>query len=154
MRPWNKKILMVVAALVLASPAHAQDNLDERLEAAKEYIEVVPVRDVMGIMLDMMAANPNAKMSQDELAYIKSHYDYERTKGYMVQKVAKNFTVDEIRALIEMYKDPAGRSAMLKFPVYMQDVLPDLMQLIQNARTDYSMQKQEGTLPQTTQPAP
>ncbi len=48
----------------------------------------------------------------------------------MVPAMVRNFTADEIEALVDFYSSPIGISIMKKFPGYLADVQPGIVRLV------------------------
>lgn len=113
-------VLVVLVAIMSALPAAAQDP---KVEAAKNYLKVVPIESLMNEMTrEMLKRAP-----EDQKAFITdalSSVDRKKIEKATVDAMVKHFTAKEINALANFYKSPEGRSVMKKFPAMQADMMP------------------------------
>lgn len=155
------KLRSLTAALALAlamtGPVHAQDTL----KLAQDYVSMPGVQKMMTDMF-----SPAALLAQFEngLPGGVTLRDDQRERiatllsdamqqlrplltSQMVEGAAKNFTVDELKALIAFYGSEHGASVMTKMQPYMQDVMvnvgPELNRAMQKITPEISKIIQE-----------
>jgi hypothetical protein len=116
--------LLMLLLLLPALHASASDSEEERVAAAKRYLEVAQ----MGKMADDTATELAKTLPAEQRdEFLKFMHDAVRP-GVLEQaamaSMVKVFTAEELNALADFFGSPVGRSAMGKFSVYMADVMP------------------------------
>jgi hypothetical protein len=145
MRPM-RYALATALCLALTPAAMAQD-----VQAlAEEYVRMPEVQQMITDMFSpaSMAAQfktglpPGTELTDSQSQRIgelmsKTMNDFRpRMEELMITSSAKNFTAEELQALIDFYKSEHGASVMAKMQPYMQDVMgsmmPEMMTAMQN----------------------
>jgi hypothetical protein len=118
------------------------DNPENRVAAAKRYMEAMPPKDMLQGLASRIAQNMPEK---DRKAFfeVMSSADLEKaTSRIMEEGLAKNFSVGELTAMAAFYGSPEGKSASKKFGPYMTGIMPQIQQEIKKAMDE--KQKQQG----------
>lgn len=142
--------LLVVCFITL--PALAKTNNDTeaaRREAALAYLKVQPMSTVMDEMAEQFSKQMKPEASKRFKTSMKNFIDVKALESAAVDAMAKNFTVDEIKALTKFYASPEGRSVMKKMPDYMRELMPH----IQNQIGRFLQSQQEAKKPAGKQEA-
>ena len=129
------RFLNLFAAMVLcnslAIPVFAADTPDtygNRLAAARRYLDVASMKDMMRDMTQETAKNLPENLRQPFIQYMNKSIRIEVLESTALASMAKHFTYKELDAIASFYGSPEGRSAMKKFGAYMGDVMPVLQQ--------------------------
>ncbi|MBI1215536.1 MAG: DUF2059 domain-containing protein [Alphaproteobacteria bacterium] len=132
-------VLAIASLIVTAQPAKAAEDTgqapavqtaqrdadyDARIEAAKSYLRVNSVRNMLDLMLENIRKNPQMNLSPAFWDGVKDSIDYDALDDIAAKALAKTFTLDEINAMVVFYGSPAGQSIMKKMPAYMAEVTP------------------------------
>lgn len=131
-----KRILAAAAlALALARPVHADDAA---LRAAAETYAGLP--DVQAMMDELMSAEtlsanlraslpPNMNPTPQQIARVGEIMEgamrplRPELERAMIEAMIRNFTLDEIEAVTDFYRSPAGAAVMRKMQPFMQDTM-------------------------------
>ena len=129
------KILSFLAAgLLLATAALAQDSRDDRLEAARSYVQSTGQQQMLDQLLspDVASAQIAAQFPQvpvskrDELATIIAEEMGKvrpAVEAAIVEAAAEVFTTAEIKALDAFYRTDEGAAVLAKMQPFMQSSL-------------------------------
>lgn len=119
-----KYLLTLLLVMVSLSPALAQDDMDARLKAARDYESTTPVIALMDNMIEEFKKNPQIGEDPAMMDVMFGAMDKQAMKEDTIKLMAKHFTVDELKALTAFYASPEGKSVMKKMPVYMSESMP------------------------------
>lgn len=116
-------IILVAATIAPPGSAGAADDTAGREAAARRYLEVQPIAELLDQMAEQMSGTmgPRVRAQFEELM---REFDKKLLEDAVIKSMTKNFTVTEIEALTRFYASPEGKSVMRKMGVYMADVLP------------------------------
>jgi hypothetical protein len=128
------------------------DNQENRTIMAKKYLEAMPPK----IMLHAVAARVGPRFPENErkvFMEVMNSPKMEKT-AYQIalEALVKNFTVDELTAMVAFYGSPAGQSALKKFGPYMGEVIPKLQQEVKKAIQVAQKQSPPKEAPKTQSP--
>ena len=70
----------------------------------------------------------------------------------MLDSLVKNFTVDELNAMLAFYGSPAGQAAWKKFSPYMDEIMPPIQQEVRKAIA--AAHEQQDTIKEAPKPQP
>jgi len=161
-----KKLLLttsiVAISLALSHFAIAQDKDQDadhkaRVEQAKLLMTVSPPQDLVDQMLASIAKNPRAQFSDADIKSIEASMDYSLLDKTMEDALVKNFTVDELKTMTQLYGSPTGKSIIHKMPNYMGDIQPVLQQQMREHVMEFMNKKQaqqSTSAPATSVPTP
>ncbi len=130
--------VLLPVCLFAASAATGQqaDTPDSRVEAAKTYLELVPVER----MADNVAGNVLLLIPEEKRDLFRkgvseglAEADIE---GVMVKIVSKHFTKAEIDAMTAFYGSPEGQAIQRKMQGYMADISLHVIPIIRKSVTD------------------
>jgi hypothetical protein len=82
------------------------------------------------------ARSQDPQHAEQAAVLIKKHLRTDVIVSVMLNAMVKNFTADELNALADFYGSPIGKSAMAKFPSYMGDVMPGVLDEIRRATAE------------------
>lgn len=129
----------LLPACLAAAPLAADDRPDtpdSRVEAAKTYLELVPVER----MADNVAGNVLLLIPEEKRDLFRkgvseglAEADIE---GVMVKIVSKHFTTAEIDAMTAFYGSPEGQAIQRKMQGYMADISLHVIPIIRKSVTD------------------
>src|SRR5215472_1701190 len=102
----------------------APDTPETRRREAERYLQVSPPKALFEDMADKMAANLPPDQREQFKKLMTTQVDIASLTQAMIDAMVKNFTTDELKALVDFYGSPVGKSAMQKFGTYMADVMP------------------------------
>lgn len=125
------KIVRSLLPLLLLLPAlHAlaSDTAEERLAAAKRYLEVAQMSKITDDTVNELAKNFPDDQREKFLAFMHNAVRPEVLEKAAMESMVKVFTAEELNALADFFGSPIGRSAMGKFGLYMADVMPVIQQ--------------------------
>ena len=135
--------LLVLLASSLTSTSIAADIPDthgNRLAAARSYLEVVSMKDMMRDMIAESAKNLPENIRPSYVQYMTKAVRVEVLESTALASMAQHFTVRELKALAAFYGSPVGRSGMKKFGAYMADVMPAIQQEMLRAQQQLERQ--------------
>lgn len=137
------KALLLVLILALTAACSEQkatppaaalaDNEENRLAAAKTYLEVVPPQDILKELSDKVVKMLPEKSQKVFLEVMNSKPLQESTYRITLNALGKHFTVNEIKALTVFYGSPEGKAIRHKYGEYMADVMPQINQEVVTA---------------------
>ena len=128
--------ILLVALLpvcLFAAPAIAGDLPDtpaNRYLAAEAYLKVSPldpmVEETTGELLKVIPPEHHAAFRES----MNRMMDRINLEELTINAVVKHFTVKEINAMTAFYGSPEGQSILRKFPVYVKEIMPQIMGVI------------------------
>lgn len=146
------KSLLLAALLALPLPALAETR-EERVAAAKEYVDLALQGFDMAALIDTMyqpilqqVEAGGAKLTDDQVGKIRQLYRDTFTEPLtklmqdQSEIMADMMTLGEITALRDFYATPEGRSVMAKLPKLTAAQQPGMMALMDD--------KMKGLMPQ------
>jgi hypothetical protein len=139
-------IMRVLVATVLASlalPAGA-DSEQERVAAARRYIEVAQMAKITDDTVNELAKGFSGEQREKFVAYMHDAVRPEVLEQAAMASMVKVFTAEELNALADFFGSPLGRSAMDKFGLYMADIMPVIQQEMLRALSQAPTGKQDG----------
>jgi hypothetical protein len=118
---------LLLSALFAAVPA-AADSDEERVAAAKRYLEVAQMSKITDDTVNELAKGIPAEQRDKFLDFMHNAVRPEVLEQAAMASMVKVFTADELNALADFFGSSVGRSAMGKFGLYMADVMPVIQQ--------------------------
>ena len=152
---------IVFAVLILASAgsvARADDA--SRLAAARELVATARIADLMRNVMPTMIAqirpvllqrNPNEKFVDEFLKRFSANMDHDldRFADLGAQVYAREFSEDDLKAIIAFYKTQAGQDLVAKQPIIARAMMAAGNQwgqdMAQKIIADFAEEKQDGT---------
>jgi len=119
---------LMLLLLLPAFQALASDSEEERVAAAKRYLEVAQMSKMVDDTVTELAKGFPAEQRERFLAFMHDAVRPEVLERAAMASMVKVFTAQEINALADFFGSPIGRSAMSKFGLYMADVMPVIQQ--------------------------
>jgi hypothetical protein len=136
-------VLLVSSFSGAAFAADIPDTHGNRLAAARSYLEVVSMKDMMRDMVAESAKNLPENVRPSYVQYMTKAIRVEVLESTALASMAQHFTVKELKALATFYGSPEGRSAMKKFGAYMADVMPVIQQEMLRAQQQLESQSRQ-----------
>jgi hypothetical protein len=128
------KIILLAAISASAYASELPDTHGNRLVAARSYLEIASMKDMVRDMIAETAKNLPDNIRQPYIQYMTKSMRVEVLESIALASMAKHFTLKELNALVAFYGSPEGRSAMKKFGAYMGDVMPVIQQELMRAQ--------------------
>jgi hypothetical protein len=122
------RLLMLLLLLFPALHASASDSEEERVAAAKRYLEVAQMSKMADDTATELAKTLPAEQRDEFLKFMHDAVRPGVLEQAAMASMVKVFTAEELNALADFFGSPVGRSAMGKFGVYMADVMPVIQQ--------------------------
>ena len=133
---------LMLLLLLPAFHALASDSEEERVAAAKRYLEVAQMGKMVDDTVTELAKGFPAEQRERFLAFMHDAVRPEVLERAAMASMVKVFTAQEINALADFFGSPIGRSAMSKFGLYMADVMPVIQQEMFRAMQSLPAEKQ------------
>ena len=124
----NSLRVLMLLLLLPAFHALASDTEQERVTAAKRYLEVAQISRITDDTVTELAKALPAEQRGKFLQFMREAVRPEVLERAALASMVKVFTAQEINALADFYGSPVGKSAMSKFGLYMADVMPVVQQ--------------------------
>lgn len=136
-----RRILLaaLLPVCLFAAPAAAGDRSDtpeNRIEAAKTYLELVPVeRMAENVARNIMLIIPEEKRELFRKG-VSEGLAEAGIEDIMVKIVAKHFSASEIDAMTAFYGSPEGKAIERKLPGYTADISLHVIPIIRQSVTE------------------
>jgi hypothetical protein len=115
---------MVFTWALPACQQQAADTPEHRLEAAREYQRISPLKTTLDNAIQDLAKQFPPEKRDGFIQFMRMNISAEAVDQKATQAMADHFTVGEIRALTSFYSSPEGRSINEKYGAYMADIMP------------------------------
>ncbi|PZO86157.1 MAG: hypothetical protein DI626_06770 [Micavibrio aeruginosavorus] len=124
-----------LAVLVIASPASAQDQGDQktRLELAQKMHEIWPVRTRIESALESVSESFPEERRAEVKAEMRKAIQFKEVEEESIRAMADTFTAAELQAMIDFYGSETGRSISAKTADYEGALRPVLMRMMDKA---------------------
>jgi hypothetical protein len=147
----SMKKLMISAGLVLAllqAPAFAADSAApaaavvkaddraERVKYATDFADIKPIREAIDRDIEAVAIGLTEDEKEDFMRFIQLRVNYEKMEETSIQLMADMFTAAELKAMVDYYGSPEGRSAEDKARDYTAKIGPMVSSAIDGALMD------------------
>ncbi len=133
------RILFVLALLMFAVPAYAQDAepiSKERLELAEKMHEIWPIRTRIERALDAVAASFPAERQAEIKATLRRSIQFDQLEEESIKAMAETFDEKELQAMINFYGSEEGRAVSVKTADYEMALKPIMVKMIDKAMMD------------------
>ena len=130
--------LMVVS---ICFAADVPDTAENRKIAAKRYLAVAPMADMLEDIIEKVTRNYPADQGNAYADYLRKMVKIDVLEKASLASMVKHFTVGELNALADFYGSPEGRSVMGKMGAYMAEILPVIQGEIMRAMKAYGTTK-------------
>lgn len=134
-----KKLSLILALVLLSTPAFAQGEAAEpaasakRLELAGKMHEIWPIRTRMETAIDSVAEGfPEDKRVEIKAAMRKS-VQFDQLEEASIKAMAETYTEEELTAMIDFYGSETGRTISAKTSQYEFALRPIMVQMIDKA---------------------
>ena len=135
----NMLLISLLTVLALSSAAVAGDRPDtpeSRIEAAKTYIQLVPVERMSGnVARNVLLLIPEEKRELFRQG-VSEGLAKANIGNIMVKIVAKHFNTAEIDAMTVFYGSPEGLAIQRKLPGYTADISLHVIPIIRKSVTE------------------
>ena len=136
----NSRLLVsILVALAISSSALADglpDTPESRVEAAKTYIQLVPVERMSdNVSRNIMLLIPEEKRELFRQG-VSEGLAGANIEDIMVKIVAKHFNTAEIDAMTVFYGSPEGQAIQRKLPGYTADISLHVIPIIRKSVTE------------------
>ncbi len=124
-----------LALLVLASPASAQDQGDQktRLELAQKMHEIWPVRTRIESALESVSQSFPEERRAEVKAEMRKAIQFKEVEEESIRAMADTFTVAELQAMLDFYGSETGRAVSAKTSDYEGALRPVLTRMMDKA---------------------
>lgn len=138
-----KKLSLVLALVLLATPAFAQDEApaetaipQSRLELAQKMHQIWPIRTRMETAINSVGeVFPEEKRAEIKAA-LRKNIKYDQLEEASIKAMAETYTDEELEKMIEFYGSETGRSISAKTADYEASLRPVIVQMIDKAMLD------------------
>ncbi|MCB9982167.1 MAG: hypothetical protein H6861_00630 [Rhodospirillales bacterium] len=147
-RIWIASSLLFLAMTVfLCWPAYAQeDDFTQRLELAKQMIEIRPAREQLEKALDIYLSRSMANASANDKEVVRSALmqmmNPKALEKYTIDAYAEIFTAKELEAMVAYYSLPEARSASDKQNDLNARLGPEIVRMLDQALTRFRTETQ------------
>jgi hypothetical protein len=125
---------LLAAFLLLAIPAHAQDSdVNARLELARRMHDIRPTETQVNAAIDQAAAQQPEESREAFRTAMRKVLNYKAIEQTSIDAMAKVYTTEELKAMVEYYSKPEARSAGEKEQEYAKIVYPEIIRLLDQA---------------------
>ena len=129
-------LLPVCLFAALAAAGDRSDMPENRIEAAKTYLELVPVeRMAENVARNIMLIIPEEKRELFRKG-VSEGLAEAGIEDIMVKIVAKHFSASEIDAMTAFYGSPEGKAIERKLPGYTADISLHVIPIIRQSVTE------------------
>lgn len=127
-----------VHATTAASAAESvsPEEMKQRVKYATDYHDVRPIRAVIDGQIDRYARQLPEAEREDFLRYVQLRINYDKIEELSIQAMAETYTSAELKAMVDYYGSPAGKSAEAKSPGYTSKMAPVITQALDSALLD------------------
>jgi len=136
-----KQLIIVFMLLAMGLPnafaGDIADNADNRQAAAKRYLGVAPIENMMREAVESTSRNLPEEQRKTFVEFMTKSLKIDVLEKSVVSTMANHFTVGELNALTDFYGSPEGKSAMKKFGAYMSEIMPVIQQEMSRAALEY-----------------
>lgn len=136
-------VALVFLNILTGRASDTSDSSEARLEAAKRYLAVVPMTEMIDKSINEMAQRIPPDKRDEFSKLMKKFIRVEFLEKLAIESMVKVFTTEELNALADFYGSKIGRSVMNKFGVYMAEIMPAMQQEIMRALQEL---QQEGKI--------
>lgn len=136
-------VLLATSFSRVAFTAEIPDTHGNRLVAARAYLEIVPMREMIRDITFESAKNLPESVRSTYIEYMTTTVRAEVLESVALASMAQHFTVGELQALAAFYGSPLGRSAMKKFGAYTADLMPVIQQEMLRAKQRLESQSRQ-----------
>lgn len=126
-----RRVILPVAICVASAFATAQDDTLSRQAAASRYLKAVPIATMLDDTFNEMGKQVPQDQRAQFIAQMKAIVRADFLEKTTLESMVRTFTTDELNALADFYSSKHGSSAMLKFGVYMAQVMPAIQAEVQ-----------------------
>ncbi|MEJ2034338.1 MAG: DUF2059 domain-containing protein [Deltaproteobacteria bacterium] len=151
---WGALLLMLFTLGLPACQQRTADTPENRLEAARAYQRVSPLKVTLDDAIKELATQLAPDQRSDFIQFMRMKISSEAVEQKAVQAMANHFTVREIRALTKFYSSPEGRAINEKYGDYMNDLMPVIQSQLAQAAKAWLAQQQQKDQEQQAQPEP
>lgn len=133
----RNKILPLVSLLLLclcpAQTSFAGQDMEERLDLAAKMHGIHPAAEQIDAAIDRVSgALPTGEKEAFRTA-IRNALDYEALERHSIESMAKVFTLEELRAMVEFYSKPEAGNISAKLKEYNKLVEPVIFEMLDEA---------------------
>jgi hypothetical protein len=123
-----RRYLLPLALLGPALLASAADSEEERVAAARRYLDVAQMGKITDDTVNELAKSFPDDQREKFLKFMHDAVRPEVLEQAALASMVRVFTAEELNALADFFGSPVGKSAMGKFGIYMADVMPVIQQ--------------------------
>ncbi|HEY9073847.1 MAG TPA: hypothetical protein VIN67_06905, partial [Desulfobaccales bacterium] len=145
-------LLVVLAAACTSQPAKTlADTPENRTAEAKRYLEAMPPKEMLHDVAERVGPRFPEKERPLFLQVMASPAMEKAAYRIILNALVKNFTVGELKAMVDYYGSPEGHSAYKKSVPFMSETIPQIQQEVKNSMAALP---KEPTPPPQPAPAP
>lgn len=125
---------ILIALAILCAPALAQDSdVNTRLELARRMHDIRPTEMQVNAAIDQVAQQQPEEQREAFRTAMRKVLNYKAIEKTSIDAMAKIYTADELKAMVEYYSKPEAKSAGEKEQDYAKIVYPEIIRLLDEA---------------------
>jgi hypothetical protein len=141
----NMTVAIIMAAALIPFVTHtsafAEDNLQQRLDAAESYWRVAGFAKMLDDTIVELAKNYPAEGQEHFIYFMRQTIDEQRIAEIGINATASVFSLQEIEALSAFYDSDIGQAVLQKLPKFMGIIQPAIQAEIIRSITEFSEQQ-------------
>lgn len=122
-----------VAAIIPGTEKLSVAELKERTEWATEFHKVRNLRATINRALEAVGSDLNEEQRLRYLSDIQKIFKYDQVEKASIDAMARIFTADELRVMVDYYKKPEAKTASNKMPFYEQKLTEEMKKALDDA---------------------
>jgi hypothetical protein len=130
-------VLACLALVMQSRAAWAQDDVEDRIAAARRYMSVVPMAKLVNDSIIEISRRLPDGVRTAFIAQMTKVVRVDVLEQMTLHAMVKIFSLEELNALADFYGSKAGKSAMEKFGVYMAEIMPPLQRELERAMQEF-----------------
>ncbi len=137
-----KKLSLILALVLLSTPAFAQEGTAEpavsakRLELSEKMHEIWPIRTRMETAIDSVSEGFPVEKQPEIKAAMRKSVQFDQLEEASIKAMAETYNEEELTAMIEFYGSETGRSISAKTSNYEFALRPIMVKMIDKAMLD------------------
>ena len=155
------KSLLLLLILILAAACTQQkatqtgapvpDNEENRLAAAKEYLQIAPAKNLLQDITSGVIEKLPEQLRKPFMTVISSQAMQDAANQIVLKALVKNYNVNEIKAMTAFYRTPEGQGILQKGGAYRNEVFGGINMELMTAFKQ-AVQEQQPKAPQEQKP--
>lgn len=115
------------------APAVADSGFAQRLELAKKMNELNPAAKQIDSAIESVAARVSDVDREAFKSGMRNLLNYRALEQISINAMAETYTLEELKAMVDYYSKPEGKSAAAKVSQYQAKVQPEITRMLDRA---------------------